>query len=89
VARQWWRILGLHSLVYRVSSRSARVTQRNPVSKYQNPKKKKTKKTKKTKTENAGLHLAFPVFLLKQYHQKVGKLYKRATKYNQPSNKMY
>jgi hypothetical protein len=36
------------SLVYRVSSRTARATQRNPVSKKQ---KKKNKKKKKTKTK--------------------------------------
>jgi hypothetical protein len=36
------------SLVYRVGSRAARVTQRNPVSK----KKKKTKKTKKKIKQN-------------------------------------
>jgi hypothetical protein len=34
------------SLVYRVSSRTARATQRNPVSKNQKPKIKKKKKTK-------------------------------------------
>jgi hypothetical protein len=35
------------SLVYRVSSRTARAIQRNPVSKNQKKKKKKKKKTKK------------------------------------------
>jgi hypothetical protein len=35
------------SLVYRVSSRTARATQRNPVSKNQRKKKRKTKKKKK------------------------------------------
>jgi hypothetical protein len=39
------------SLVYRVSSRTARATQRNPVSKKQNKKKQKTKK-QKTKLKN-------------------------------------
>jgi hypothetical protein len=34
------------SLVYKVSSRTARATQRNPVSKNQKPKKKKNKKQK-------------------------------------------
>jgi hypothetical protein len=39
------------SLVYKVSSRAARATQRNPVSKNQTkPKQNKTKKTKKPKT---------------------------------------
>jgi hypothetical protein len=37
------------SLVYRVSSRTARATQRNPVLKKQNKRKKKTKKEKKGK----------------------------------------
>jgi hypothetical protein len=36
------------SLVYRVSSRTARATQRNPVSKKQKQKTKTTTKTKKT-----------------------------------------
>jgi hypothetical protein len=59
VAGQWWRTplipaLGRQrqrisefkdSLVYRVSFRTARATQRNPVSKSQKKKKKKTKKT--------------------------------------------
>jgi hypothetical protein len=36
------------SLVYKMSSRTARVTQRNPVSKNQKKKKKKTNQTKKT-----------------------------------------
>jgi hypothetical protein len=47
------------SLVYRVSSRTARATQRNPVSTKQNKtktknktKQKKPKKTKKPKTKN-------------------------------------
>jgi hypothetical protein len=41
------------SLVYRVSSRTARATQRNPVSKKPKPKnQKKKKKTKKTKKED-------------------------------------
>ena len=35
------------SLVYRVSSRTARALQRNPVSKKPNPKQNKTKKTNK------------------------------------------
>jgi hypothetical protein len=43
------------SLVYKVSSRTARATQRNPVSKKQTnkkkPKKKKKQKTKKTKKQ--------------------------------------
>jgi hypothetical protein len=41
------------SLVYKVSSRTAKDTQRNPVSKNQNKqtKKKKTKKTKPKKTQ--------------------------------------
>jgi hypothetical protein len=37
------------SLVYKVSSRTARATQRNPVSKNKNQKKKKKKKRKKEK----------------------------------------
>jgi hypothetical protein len=37
------------SLVYRVSSRTARATQRNPVSKNQKPKTKKNKKKNKKK----------------------------------------
>jgi hypothetical protein len=37
------------SLVYRVSSRTARATQRNPVSKHQKPKKQKTKQKQKQK----------------------------------------
>jgi hypothetical protein len=37
------------SLVYRVSSRTARTTQRNPVSKSQKRKKKKKRKEKKEK----------------------------------------
>jgi hypothetical protein len=41
------------SLVYRVSSRTARATQRNPVSKNKNPKNKtKQNKTKQNKTKN-------------------------------------
>jgi hypothetical protein len=36
------------SLVYKVSSRTARAIQRNPVWKNQKPKKKKNKKNKKT-----------------------------------------
>jgi hypothetical protein len=39
------------SLVYRVSSRTARTTQRSPVSKQQQQQKKKTKKQKKKKKE--------------------------------------
>jgi hypothetical protein len=39
------------SLVYRVSSRTARATQRNPVSKNQNQKQAKTKKTTATKIQ--------------------------------------
>jgi hypothetical protein len=49
------------SLVYRVSSRTARATQRNPVSKTKNKqtnkKPKKKKKTKKTKTKTKSKHL--------------------------------
>ena len=48
------------SLVYRVSSRTSRATQRNPVSK--NPKKKKKKKKKerkeKKRKENVSIGLA-------------------------------
>ena len=45
------------SLVYRVSSRTARVTQRNPVSKKQKNKTKQNKKPKKTnKTKNNWSH---------------------------------
>jgi hypothetical protein len=40
------------SLVYRVSSRTARATQRNPVSKNQNEKEKEKEKEKKQKTKN-------------------------------------
>jgi hypothetical protein len=40
------------NLVYRVSSRTARATQRNPVSKNQ---KKKERKKKKNKTEKGGV----------------------------------
>jgi hypothetical protein len=40
------------SLVYRVSSRTARATQRNPVSKKKKNKKQKTKNKKKTKQTN-------------------------------------
>jgi hypothetical protein len=39
------------SLVYRVSSRTARVTQRNPVSKTNKQKKTKNQKKKKTKQQ--------------------------------------
>jgi hypothetical protein len=42
------------SLVYRVSSRTARATQRNPVSKKQNQKKKKKKERKWYKVWNRG-----------------------------------
>jgi hypothetical protein len=41
------------SLVYRVSSRAAKATQRNPVSKNNN-----NKKTKNKKTKNPGPHIA-------------------------------
>jgi hypothetical protein len=40
------------SLVYRVSSRTARATQRNPVSKKQKQKQKKQNKTKQNKKKN-------------------------------------
>jgi hypothetical protein len=43
------------SLVYRMSSRTARATQRNPVSKKQNQK-PKTKKKKKKKKKNGVCH---------------------------------
>jgi hypothetical protein len=39
------------SLVYKVSSRTAKATQRNPVSKKPKTKKKKKKKRKKKKTQ--------------------------------------
>jgi hypothetical protein len=60
-ARRWWRctplipVLGRQisefevSLVYRVSSRTARATQRNSVSKKQKQKQKQKKKKKKPK----------------------------------------
>jgi hypothetical protein len=41
------------SLVYRVSSRTARATQRNPVSKKQKQKQKKNKKEKTNKQKTA------------------------------------
>ena len=41
------------SLIYRVSSRTARATQRNPVSKNQKKKKKKKEKTKTKTTPSA------------------------------------
>jgi hypothetical protein len=46
-------------LVYRVSSRTAKATQRNPVSEKKKQKNKKTKKkkTRKTKTKNIDGHL--------------------------------
>jgi hypothetical protein len=44
------------SLVYRVSSRTARATQRNSVSKNQNPKPNQTKTKQKTKTKTKELH---------------------------------
>ena len=40
------------SLVYRVSSRTARATQRNPASKNKQTNKQKTKKNKKSKQTN-------------------------------------
>jgi hypothetical protein len=43
------------SLVYRVSSRTARAIQRNPVSKKQKPKTKKPKAKKKKKKERKNL----------------------------------
>jgi hypothetical protein len=43
------------SLVYKVSSRTAKATQRNPVSK--KPKTKKKKKKKKKEKENSGLRV--------------------------------
>jgi uncharacterized membrane protein len=69
-SRAWWRMPLIPalvrqkqaisefkaSLVYRVSSRTARATQRNPVSKNQKTKKKKKKKTKKqTKQKEPGM----------------------------------
>jgi Sec-independent protein translocase protein TatA len=42
------------SLVYRVSSRTARTIQRNPVSKKQNKNKTKQKTTKKNNLTNSG-----------------------------------
>jgi hypothetical protein len=42
------------SLVYKVSSRTARATQRNPVSKNQNQTKPKQNKTKKKKKKRKG-----------------------------------
>jgi hypothetical protein len=41
------------SLVYKVSSRTARTTQRNPVSKNKNKQKNKTKKPPKTQAEKS------------------------------------
>ena len=72
---QWWRwplipALGGRgrqisefeaSLVYRVSSRTARVTQRNPASK--NQKKKKKKKKKKIKKKKKKKKRTFPFSL--------------------------
>ena len=42
------------SLVYRVSSRTARATKRNPVSKKKRKKKTENKKTKKKKKKKTG-----------------------------------
>jgi hypothetical protein len=42
------------NLVYRVSSRTARATQRNPASKNQKPKKKKKKKKKRVPRASRG-----------------------------------
>jgi hypothetical protein len=45
------------SLVYKVSSRTARATQRNPVSKKQTKKEKERKKASKQERENLKSHL--------------------------------
>jgi hypothetical protein len=50
------------SLVYRVTSRTARATQRNPVS-------KKTKKKKKTIKVTLGNSLEVHLFLLSVFHR--------------------
>jgi hypothetical protein len=47
------------SLVYKVSSRTARATQRNPVSKKENQKRKKPKKTTTTKQNKKTLSVLF------------------------------
>jgi hypothetical protein len=44
------------SLVYRVSSRTAKATQKNPVSKNQNKNKEKTKKEKRKKRKRRWRH---------------------------------
>jgi hypothetical protein len=57
------------SLVYRVSSRTARAIQRNPVSKKQKPKTKKPKaKKKKKKKERICLFLLmYRIFKMKEF----------------------
>jgi hypothetical protein len=49
------------SLVYRVSSRTARATQRNPVSK--NQKKKKKRKKEKKRENNQSIYIASKYYI--------------------------
>ena len=60
------------SLVYRVSSRTARATERNPVSKKKEEKKKKKKKKKRKACSNG---VSVCAFILEFLGQKRGKAY--------------